>query len=686
MPIVHSALCEAGFACPQAVAEEATLALGWKPTAVDTAYPLCDPTHHYLLTIRKVGAAVTVWKQDVELGGYTTSAATYAELLAEALAAFTGTAEGYVSRLAVVERALDFTGFYQPSGAVSGLWGPRALEGLGVHTLLEFADAADLGHDSSGNGNHWVLAGASQSMDTPTNNFATLNPLGIISAAAVLSDGMLSVTGTGAGAPWSCGISTLGVDFPFYFEVRLGAITAQNYTVAGIIVDPMETSSYEYPGETANSWGIQSLNGNLRVCNNGSSVSLGSWGATYEGDVYGLAADPVSGKVWVRKNDAAWFGDGDPAAGSSPTFSIVPGTAFPAVAMLDNVGKSTADFGQNGFAYAPPPGFRSLCSDNLPKPALLDVGALSGVLLRTGTGGEAEVSSLPFAPDFVQIKSRGYQDIWVLTDTARGANRQLSTNYTTAETTAADMLTAFLPDGYALGPNVAVNRAGTNLVDVVLKASPEAGLCMVRYTGDGTPGRAVAHDLGRTPTFMLIKRLDAAGDWTIYHTALGAAKRLAFSYAAAVADATVWNDTEPTASGFTLGDSAAVNSPGGEYVAYVFTDSDVFRTWSFRGNALDDGPFVDLGGRPLSLLFYKAAEYGSSPWYNYDAVRDPYDRIDDILNPNLYAAEQTNQIYYRLAFTSRGFKPLTSNAGYNGGGQLLVGLAILDQTKYANAF
>ncbi|MGE4422555.1 MAG: hypothetical protein AB7D39_09675 [Pseudodesulfovibrio sp.] len=684
--IGYSALCEAGFTSTGAPAENATMALGWKPTAVDTAYPLCDPTNHYLLTIRKAGASITVWKQGMELGSYATTAATYAELLAEALTAYAGNARGYVSRLVVVESALDYSGFYRLSPVAAGVWVPRRMVGMDTHTLLDFTDAANLGADSSGNGNHWTLSGAVQSVDTPTDNYATLNPLGGTSSVAVLSDGLLSITGDGVGAPWSKAVSTLGATGKVYWEVTLGAITAQNYTVAGMLVDPGGITNADYPGITAEGWGVQSLNGNLYLCHNGSSTNLGSWGTTYEGDVFGLAIDPSSGSVWVRKNGAAWFGGGDPASGSLPTFSITPGITFMAVAMLDNVGKSTADFGQNGYAYPAPVGFLPLCAANLSEPETLDTGALSAVLLRTGTGAQASVTSLPFAPDFVNIKSRSNQDIWVLSDTVRGANRQVHTNYNTAEATALDMLTGFLPNGYTLSTNVAVNRLNGNMVDVALKADPKAGFQVVRYTGDGVSGRTIAHDLNKVPTFIMVKRLDAAADWKIYHQALGVGQSIAFSYAVAAVDATIWNDTEPTAAVITLGDNAAVNAAEGEYVAYVFTDGDVFRAWSFIGNANADGSFVDLGGRPLSILFYKNAEWGSSPWYNYDAVRDPYNCSDDILNPNSYAAEQTNNANYKLVFTSRGFKPLTTNAGYNSSTQLLIGLALLDQTKYANAF
>ena len=65
----------------------------------------------------------------------------------------------------------------------SGIWKPKDVSGIDFGSqgyYLNFADAADLGDDESGNGNDFTennLAAADQSTDTPTNNFCTWNPL-----------------------------------------------------------------------------------------------------------------------------------------------------------------------------------------------------------------------------------------------------------------------------------------------------------------------------------------------------------------------------------------------------------------------------------------------------------------------------------------------------------------------------
>ena len=85
-----SALLEPGYASIGAVADQATIAVCFKPTAVNTAYPLCDPTNHYLLLVTRNGAVAEVRKNGVLLGSYVTTATSYAGVLSEALTALRG--------------------------------------------------------------------------------------------------------------------------------------------------------------------------------------------------------------------------------------------------------------------------------------------------------------------------------------------------------------------------------------------------------------------------------------------------------------------------------------------------------------------------------------------------------------------------------------------------------------------
>lgn len=690
--IPYSVLCKYGYGQTPDVAESATIALGFKPTAVDTAYPLCDPTSHYLLTIRKVGTTVTVWKQDVNIGSYTSTATNYASLVGEALEQYSGAYIGYLSRLVIVEEALNYASFYTQSGKVPGLWVMRMLPGLSIHTLLDFANAANLGADSSGNGHNWTFVDSVQSVDTPTNNFATLNPLGITSVEAALSNGMLSVTGSGAGAPWGCGVATMGTEFPTYFEVRLGAISAQEYTVAGVIMNPGETSSYAYPGETANSWGIQSLSGSLRVYNDASPVTIGSWGATYTGDVYGLAIDPVVGKVWVRKNDAAWMGGGDPVAGTSPTFTIAPGIAFPAVGMLDNVGESTIDFGQNGYAYAPPQGFLPLCDASRPEPAVLNVDehyfgatfvAPVGAAQDIVVGWDAEASGFG-----LRLKRTDAAENWHYISDVAGLGYEVQQGSAGSINARTALATAVVVSGNTITvPADLLTSGGTYLVEV-FRRGVESGFNVVTYTGDGVAGLQVPHGLGTAPFFVMAISNDASGRYKpVWDRRLSETSAAAFFSAninsASNASSDIWNATAPDSANVTVGTNAGTNVSGASYALWCWSDVGVYREVGFLGNGSSNGPFNTMGGTPLAFPIWKDC----NALYGVVSVHDimtPYNPIDKCLVVSDRISELA--VTPALARSSVGYKAISNSTGWNASNHLIVGIAVAGNNKYRNAF
>lgn len=74
---------------------------------------------------------------------------------------------------------------------------------------------------------------------------------------------------------------------------------------------------------------------------------------------------------------------------------------------------------------------------------------------------------------------------------------------------------------------------------------------------------------------------------------------------AATADLdTVWNDTAPTSSVFSVGTNALVNTNNDTYLAYLWTEISGFsRFGSYTGNGSADGPFIWCGFRPRWILF-----------------------------------------------------------------------------------
>jgi hypothetical protein len=90
---------------------------------------------------------------------------------------------GYMSEINLIDgQALDPTSFGE-FDEDTGIWKPINVSGLTFGTngfYLEFKDSSALGDDTSGNGNDFTvnnLTSIDQTTDTPTNNFATMNPL-----------------------------------------------------------------------------------------------------------------------------------------------------------------------------------------------------------------------------------------------------------------------------------------------------------------------------------------------------------------------------------------------------------------------------------------------------------------------------------------------------------------------------
>ena len=61
------------------------------------------------------------------------------------------------------------------------------------------------------------------------------------------------------------------------------------------------------------------------------------------------------------------------------------------------------------FFYEVPTGFKALCSDNLPDPAIADPTAHFNTKLYTGTGSEQAITGVGFQPDFSWLKTRATQ-------------------------------------------------------------------------------------------------------------------------------------------------------------------------------------------------------------------------------------------------------------------------------------
>ena len=259
---------------------------------------------------------------------------------------------GYISHIAMVDgQALAPTVFGE-TDSTSGIWNFKSPSGVtwgtnGFHLKMENSGA--LGTDSSGNSNTFTVNGnLKQALDTPSNVYATMNPLDNYYQSSTFSEG--SNTIEHGQTPWTYNTSTLKIPeaTKFYCE---GKVITMNQNTCGIASD-VTTGNGNSSTSLGNITGGVAFRGNQGdIQKEGSTVS-GTWATFTTNDIIQIACDTVNNKLYFGKN-GTWLNSGDPTSGASGTgaISITDNTDY-FFAFGDNTsgarGKWSINFG-NGF-------------------------------------------------------------------------------------------------------------------------------------------------------------------------------------------------------------------------------------------------------------------------------------------------------------------------------------------------
>jgi len=165
---------------------------------------------------------------------------------------------------------------------------------------------------------------------------------------------------------------------------------------------------------------------------------------------------------------------------------------------------------------------------------------------------------------------------------------------------------------------------------------------VVAYTGDGVAGRTVSHNLGVAPEMIILKGRNYITDWAAYHASLGNTKYLIPNTTAAAGTSSLWwNNTSPTASQFTLGNSSRVNNTSSNtYIAYLFaTLAGVSKVGSYTGNGTSQTINCGFTGGARFVIIKRTDSTGD--WYVWDTARGIVSGNDPHLSLNTTAAEVT---------------------------------------------
>jgi len=261
--------------------------------------------------------------------------------------------------------------------ALTGIWKPKTAPSVTYGTngfFLKFENSGAFGTDSSGNANNFTVNGTmTQTIDTPSNVFATLNPLQMVQTnAGTLSEGNLKLVGNASS--WTTQISTLAVSSgKYYAECKaislgdvdwggVGIVSANQHSLAGLIGQATTIGvGYHSPG-------------NLYENNNLTSSYFPSFTT---GDIIGIALDLDNETLQFYKNGSTAGSQIDISSmittsnypvhigccGINSTLAMNYGNGYFGTTAVSSA--QNPDDGIGIFEYAVPTGYKALCTKSI---------------------------------------------------------------------------------------------------------------------------------------------------------------------------------------------------------------------------------------------------------------------------------------------------------------------------------
>ena len=616
----------------------------------------------------------------------------------------------YMAETHSIDGAAKAASDFGETNSATGQWIPKEYTGGSYGTngfYFKFASGA-IGTDSSGESNNYTatnLANSDVVIDTPNNNFATLNPIPAATSGMVLSEGNLHGVMRASGvANAQQAVSTIAMPVgsgKWYWEMR------QAYSGLGFLLGITPTSENPILGSTGNlGYNQYNASGGKQYATETRTSYGTAWYTSGQTYIISCYYDSDNGKIgfYLNGTDQGFaftdvvastylvsFRCGSGGTGSAPTAINFGqnGTFAGAVTAQGNADTN----GIGDFYYAPPSGYKALCTANLPDPAIPLPSAHFNTVLYTGDDGTSHaITGVGHQPDFTWIKNRSAANSHILTDAVRGVTKTLLSESTSAELTLAQGLKAFGSDGFTVGfdDTDIVNGASNNYVswnwkangsgstdtsgdiDAVVSANQAAGFSIVTWTANGSNTATIPHGLGVTPEIIFYKARSSSGNWNTWTTAIDGSNDslLLNTTGAKVNNSGIYgNLTSSVFPNWGLGNNITM-------VAYAFASKPSFsKVGIYTGNGNASGPMVNTGFKPAWLMIKNTSN--AQDWILFDNKRDPFNVTQQFLYPNLSAAEAAGGAGV-IDLLSNGFKLRnagTRNRNYNGDVYLFMAFA-----------
>jgi hypothetical protein len=607
--------------------------------------------------------------------------------------------EGYLAQAIFVDGTAYGPDTFGITDTSTGNWIPKTLGSITYGTngsRLDFANTAGqtFGDDTSGQGNDYTvtnLTSGDLTTDTPTKNFAILDPSRSKSGFTFTEGNRKLATGDNTGLAFST-MRVYGTKF--YFEAKLTAFTSGGGPSFGLA--PEDTVVTTDPGSPGDGEG----NKLMGYYSNGTDSAILYRGQYYNDSGNGASVndwvqmafdgtDRSNQKVYIGRNNTFYYEDASKGSfnAAKPTFTF-DGNNQPSVRLYLSNRRSTGtssgastweniNFGTHSYNYTAPTGFGSLNQDTMTE---VDEGKGDLVWVKNRDNG-----------------SRGHQ----LYDSSRGPLKTIYSNGTNAESTNDDSLQKFLKGGFAAEDFTGFNEAGESHVAwnwvanggttsantdgsgatlaSTIQANQTAGFSIVTYTGSGS-NALVAHGLSSAPEWVLIKERSNSNSWINSHVGLTSQATYSLTLNntnAEYSDAgtVFWNNAAPTNKVVSLDTDTGVNGSSRTYVMYCWHSVPGFSKFgSYTGNGNVDGPFIYTGFKP-SFLIVKNRQRATG-WYMYDNKRTPFNEMDGHMFPGATTAETTGS--EEVDFLSNGIKFRGDNSGSNRSGEVFVYMAFAE--------
>tara|TARA_R110000796_G_scaffold180155_1_gene296733 strand:- start:48 stop:1034 length:987 start_codon:yes stop_codon:yes gene_type:complete len=297
--------------------------------------------------------------------------------------------------------------------------------------------------------------------------------------------------------------------------------------------------------------------------------------------------------------------------------------------------------------------------------------------LYTGNGGTNAITfdgTSNLSPDFVWLKMRSNADNHTLFNTTSGVGERLFSNLGQVESTESTSLTAFGSDGFTLGADAIANANTETYVSWNWKESATSGFDIVTFTGNQT-ARTISHSLSAKPEWLWIKNREKDESWHTQHGALGATKTAESNTTGAFGTgSTIWNDTEPTTSVFSVGNNGNINETDSGILVYLWTSKQGYSKFkSYTGNGSADGSFIYTGFKPAFVMIKASA--AAKNWEMFDNKRDGFNQSNNTIYANAVDAEGAAG---RCNLLSNGFKLTTASTHLNTDGGVFVYMAFAE--------